>query len=139
MKKNSLPVENTLLPIVCIGIASNEKDYRLCHFLNKEFDLNLSKNKEKFRVQNKGQATEIPYFYFEDAYSAFYLFENKIKSKLLLTEYKTISYWFTIKFKTANPRILNLTTRLNRMDIVITSFELKKQKDIQFINDLIIQ
>lgn len=139
MKKNSLPIEDSLLPIICIGIASLENDYRLCHFLNKELDLNLSKRLEKLVLESREQAVEISYFYSEDAYAAWYLFENRIDSIPLLPDYKTINYWFIMKHKTVLPLKVNLPVILNKMDVIVTSFELKNQKEIQFLNNLIIQ
>ena len=139
MKKKSLPVGSTLLPIICIGIACTEKDYRLCYFLNRELDIELAKSSTELKFNRDNNTCKMMYFHALDLNSEYYLLENKTTTFSLLPDYKNINYWFIVKSRSFDPPDKSYSKKLNKLDVIVTTFVMKDEKDIKFLNDLILQ
>lgn len=111
-----------------IGIASSEKDYRLCFFLNKQLQLNLSLSEEKLEVHMNKKEFSISFFKGFNTDFEFFLLENTINGSILFPKFKNINFWLVVVNKTYNKSIEDLEQQINKIDQVIGSFKISDQK-----------
>jgi len=82
-----------------IGIVSQQREYRLCHFLNKQLGLHLrrSSDYEVMRPQNRQVLAFALYKYEPDDAPHYYLFSNKSDGGFLVPEHRHIDYFLMVK------------------------------------------
>ncbi|MCD6597153.1 MAG: IPExxxVDY family protein [Bacteroidales bacterium] len=108
-----------------IGISSHENDYHLSWAINKNIGLNLAKSKNLsiYNRQLKEQQ-EFSVFSFdnEDNFILFNLISNTSVNGFLFPEMRNIDFFLQIYGETDDKFILNLINKLNKIEIVSTSF-----------------
>jgi hypothetical protein len=115
---------------VLVGIVCQQKDYRLCHELNKELELEL-KRVEDFEIQNARRSNKSLFSFFQyenkDA-DVFYVFSNKGKDDFLLPEHRNVDYLLMIKenFKRLNET--QLLGNIKKISIVLGAYGLEVKK-----------
>jgi len=82
-----------------IGIASQLRDYRLCHQLNKKLYLHLEKLDDlNAETAQEGTFGNFPFFHYRkpENYIDFFLIANKSAEGILLPDLKEVDYFLVI-------------------------------------------
>ena len=82
-----------------LGIVSQAREYKLCHFLNQKLLLTLQRvnDYEVMRPQNR-QVLAFPLYSFEPEDAArYFLFSNKTTGGFLVPDMKNIDYFLMVK------------------------------------------
>jgi len=82
-----------------IGIVCQHKDYRLCHFLNRQLSLRLQRDSdyEIMKPQNKQKLSFSMYTYAPAGQASYYLFANKAEGGTLISDHKNMDYFLMVK------------------------------------------
>ncbi len=108
-----------------IGISSHENDYHLSWAINQNIGLKLAKsmNLSLFNKQlNEQQEFSVFSFDNEDNFFLFNLISNTSANGFLFPEMRNIDFFLQIYGESDDKFILNLINKLNKIDIVNTSF-----------------
>lgn len=127
-KKNVLDLDFDH-PIAVIGIASNDKIWKLCWKLNQALALNLATAEDDV-TRVKGP---VLYTDFEThAQHDYTLFENNLKPSQGTKLSRQFRYWLTVLgSKDAPPDATKLLQAVSRIDIVSLAVDLSDEKDIK--------
>jgi hypothetical protein len=131
MAKTILKISNNdEFDFLLVGIACQQKDYRLCHELNRHLELDL-KRQEDFEIKNnKRMKTSVfSFFQFENGEKdIFYVFSNKGKDDFLIPEQKSLDYLLMIKenFKRTNEQ--ELISEIKKIPMVLAAYALDVKK-----------
>jgi hypothetical protein len=136
LKRNSLSTAE-VLGICLFGIASFEKDYRLCFFLNKYLNIDLSNAKNKIQISLTNNICELGYYTFKNFNYEYYLLENSINNTKLLPKYKNINYLLLVKSRSYIHDFQFIEENISKAEVIIGSFKINDEKDINRIYDLI--
>src|SRR5688572_6992706 len=81
-----------------IGIVCQHKDYRLCHFLNKQLSVRLHRDAdyEITKQRNKQKLSFAFYSYTPAEQAHYYLFANKTEGGILISDHKNMDYFLMI-------------------------------------------
>ena len=120
---------------IMIGISCHLKDYRLVHYLNKNFHLNLIRFddlevlKEYDKVQEKYLPQKFPFYYYlcEEDYIAYNFIMNFSDDGRLLNEQKTLDYVLIINGAIDNYDTKPIIVCLKQIPNVLTVVELKTE------------
>jgi len=120
---------------IMIGISCHLKDYRLVHYLNKNFHLNLIRFddlevlKEYDKVQEKYLPQKFPFYYYlsEEDYIAYNFIVNFSDDGRLLNEQKTLDYVLIINGAIENYNTKPIIDCLKQIPNVLTVVELKTE------------
>ena len=125
MAKNIKLAFKAELEFQLIGISSHENDYHLSWAINKNIGLNLAKSKNLL-IYNKQlkEQQEFSVFSFdnEDNFILFNLISNTSVNGFLFPEMRNIDFFLQIYDESDDKFILNLINKLNKIEIVNTSF-----------------
>ena len=82
-----------------IGIVCQHKDYRLCHFLNRQLSIRLTRDTdyEITKPRNKQKLSFAFYTYARPEQACYYLFANKTEGGILISDHKNMDYFLMIK------------------------------------------
>ena len=108
-----------------IGISSHENDYHLSWSINQNIGFNLVRS-NNLSIFNKqlGEQQEFSVFSFdnEDNFLLFNLISNTGANGFLFPEMRNIDFFLQIYGESDDKFILKLIIKLNRIDIINTSF-----------------
>ena len=125
MAKNIKLAFKAELEFQLIGISSHENDYHLSWAINRNMGLNLtrSENLSIYNKQLKGQQ-EFSVFSFnnEDNFILYNLISNTGVNGFLFPEMRNIDFFLQIYGESDAKIILKLNTKLNKINIINTSF-----------------
>ena len=82
------------------GIVSQQREYRLCHFLNQRLSLTLQRDKKDYEIMKpkNRQTLGFALFRYEPEDKArFFLFANKTTGGFLIPDLKKMDYFLLIK------------------------------------------
>jgi len=108
-----------------IGIASAERDYRLCYMLTEALEWEISRlPNQEIELKERSLKLSVAVFRAEQAltHSVFYLFANKSAGELLLPEAGNFDY--LLKTEGAYKGIKDLLKKLKQIDAVLTASEI---------------
>lgn len=127
-KKNILNLEFEL-PAAVIGIASNEKVWKVCWKLNQTLSLNLASEQDDVtRVKGPALYTD----HDSDPDFDFVFFENNLKSSQGTKLARQFRFWLVVKQKKENELDLpTLTRSISGIDVVSLVHDLSNEKDIK--------
>lgn len=128
MAKPLLKVDNKYIFYV-FGIISSSKDYRVCHFLNKELKLNLSPQ-EEILIENKKRIQNFMMNRFSnndsEVISNFHLINNKHNGEVLIKSMKNIDFFFIIEGELLKSELTAIEQSLKKIDIIEHFFKAEK-------------
>lgn len=127
-KKNILNLEFEL-PSAVIGIASNEKVWKICWKINQALELNLASAQDDVtRVKGPALYTDSE----SDPDFDFVFFENNLKSNQGTKLARQFRYWMVIKLKKeTQPDIQDFIRRISEIDVISLVHDLSNEKDIK--------
>ena len=137
MAKKTLKADNHYNYRV-IGIITSVKDYRVCHYINKELEFKLFANEEIAIEQKVGEKNFIvkPYVYFPEKSIAKYFFiNNKNENELLIKKLKEIDFFLFIEGEILRTEWNYVTKSLKNIDIIqhIMEVEIKHFETIEHL------
>ena len=113
-----------------IGIVCQQKDYRLCHELNRHLELDLTRGNDFEIMNNKRMKTSVFSFfqYLNGDDDVFYIFSNKGKDDFLIPEQKSIDYLMIVKenFKRIDEQ--EFINTIKKIPIVLGAYSLEVKK-----------
>jgi hypothetical protein len=140
LAKPLLKVDNKYTFYV-FGIISSSKDYRVCHFLNKELKLNLSPQ-EEILIENKKRIQNFMMNRFSndnsEVISNFHLINNKYNGEVLIKSMKNIDFFFIIEGELLKSELTTIEQSLKQIDIIEHYFKAEK-KEFEGIEHLIFE
>lgn len=126
MKKNTLNTTNHF-SFEILGISASAPSYRLCYFINKQFDLYFQKCQQLSDNAPKEAENDNPFYWAESTENQMRLFllPNKLKSesKFILPRFKQIDFIFVIEIS-GNTNLNYFLEGLRKINIVQAAFEL---------------
>lgn len=127
-KKNILNLEFEL-PSAVIGIASNEKVWKVCWKLNQTLGLNLASEQDDV-TRVKGPALYADHE--SDPNFDFVFFENNLKSNQGTKLARKFRFWLVVKLKKElPPDAAALTRKISEIDVISLVHDLSNEKDIK--------
>ena len=127
-KKNVIKLEFDV-PAHVLGVASNDRIWKICWKINQALDLQLATAEEDVhRVKGPELYTD-----FETDHDFDYIFfENNLKASKVPKLARQFRYWFVIKAKKeAEPDLAKFLEALRGIDIVSLAHDLSNEKDIK--------
>lgn len=133
MKKIFKPNVDYEADIIMIGISCHLKDYRIVHFLNKDYHLDLVRYddllvyKEYDKELEKNLPQNFPFYYYKSAedYIDYNFIINFTNNGYLINEYKGMDYILIIKGAVDNYDSKPIIDCLKQIPNVLTVAELK--------------
>lgn len=127
-KKNVIELEFDALTMV-IGVASNDKVWKVCWKINKQLELNLATAEEDMhRVKGPELYTDFD----TDADFEYIFFENNFKSSKVPRLARSFRYWLVIKPQRSEiADVRSLLEKLGQIDNVSLAHDLSNEKDIK--------
>ena len=132
MSKKTLTIEYDY-EFALFGLICQEKDYRLCHEVNKKLKLGLKK--EKDLAINLGRQKEVSSFSFYTAqggdglnYYTYHLFSNRSSRGLLIPEQKQIDFFIMVVGEIPAHEKKELLLALKDIPIVMGTYELQPKE-----------
>ena len=129
-KKNHIRVEADP-EVWVIGIASNEKIWKVCWDLNQAAQLNMSSGRQDLTSLHVGE------FYVDTGSSEdfhFYLFENLNKGKKVSRLAKQFRLWLIVRAqREKHPDIPAFIENLKKAAVVSLAVDLSDEKDINIL------
>lgn len=124
-KKNYIKLEFDN-PGYLIGVASNEKIWKVCWEINQVFGINLSADSPEFSGTKESYSDRDT----EDGFE-YFLLENPKKDKKVPRIAREFRFWFIIKPDTDNiPDLKEFQSKLNRIPVISLAVDLSDKKDI---------
>jgi hypothetical protein len=113
-----------------VGIVCQQKDFRLCHELNRQLALDL-KRKEDFEIRNTKRMKNSVFSFFQyenkDA-DIYYIFSNKGKDDFLLPEHRNVDYLMMIKENFKRIKEQYLIDEIKKIPSVLGAYALEVKK-----------
>lgn len=127
-KKNVIKLEFDA-PATVLGIASNDKVWKVCWKINQQLGLNLATAEDDMlRVKGPELYTDFG----TDAAFEFTFFENTFKSSKVPRLARQFRYWLVIKpQREAAPDVPEILRELGKIDNVSLAHDLSDEKDIK--------
>lgn len=131
MAKTILKLDNEdQFDFILIGIACQNRDYRLCHELNATLDIELTRDND-YEIFNSRRMGKISFSFYhcqtEDD-DQYYLFSNKSKHGLLIPEQKQIDFFLMIKENVKRINETDLVNRLKEVKVILGIFKTDPKK-----------
>jgi len=108
--------------VFCVfGISSSAKDYRICHFLNKELELKLVPKPEiAIETKKRNQNFVMNRFSCENSNSVsnFHLVNNKSNGEILIKTMKSIDFFLMVEGEILKSELSALKTNLQQIGII---------------------
>ena len=128
-RKNVIKVEFET-PLTVLGIASNEKIWKVVWGLNQELGLELSSSN-----QDVSTHLELADLYTDsetDFNFDYSLFENTLQSRKVPPLARKFRFWLVIRQKRDTaPDVTALLSQLGKIDVVTLAHDLTQEKDIK--------
>lgn len=129
MGKNNYIKFDFEAPAYVVGVASNDRIWKLCWNINQLLDLNLASARQEvvdFRPTDIYEDTESSLDY------EFAFFENNFKSRKVPKKAREFRFWFVIKLrKEKEPDITSFIRKLNQVENISLAVDLSQEKDIK--------
>ena len=127
-KKNILNLEFEL-PAAVIGIASNEKVWKICWKLNQALEINLASAQDDVtRVKGPALYTD----HDSEPDFDFVFFENNLKSNQGPKLARQFRYWLVVKqVKDTAFDLPDLIQKISEIDVISLVHDLSNEKDIK--------
>ena len=119
--------------VICI--ACHQNHYRLSWALNQALNIQLQKAEDLFLKHNKTNIDQsFSKYTFQDKNSPFtyHLICNKSEKGYLLKELPNIDFFLKIEGETDDGFVSEVINKIKKLEIVITAFELKPIKNVQY-------
>lgn len=124
---------------IVIGLVCQNRDYRLCHELNKVLNIELEK-KDNYSVFNNKRMEDHTfsfYEYLDEDEDRYNLISNKCSKGALLPEQKIIDYLFLIRPDKLRINQEELVEQLNKIKIILGVYpfdilKLKSKRNLLF-------
>jgi len=107
-----------------IGIICQQKDYRLCHELNRKLSLELTRQEDyELKTPKRMNAAKFPLFKYEnDDGDVFFIFSNKEKDDLLVPEQHQVDYFFMIQENFKRIELQDLINAIREINLVLGAY-----------------
>lgn len=127
-RKNLIKLEFDT-PAFVLGLASNEKIWKLCWGINQELNLSLASAEE----QVAEVSGNVIYTDFESSSDFdFFLIENNFPGRKVSKLAKKFRYWLVIRqIREEEPDLQDLLTKLAQVNSVTLAHDLTEEKDIK--------
>lgn len=126
MNKFKLEIEYDY-DFVLIGIASHEKDYRICWAINNKLGFDLKKT-EDLEIKDKKQTESSMFsmYMYENTeqYSEYYVIANRSANGLLVPEQKQVDYFLMIRGTVTDEQVEDIIKQLREVNLVLTAYEI---------------
>lgn len=114
-----------------IGIASTQKEYRLCHHLNRALELDFEKQKDN-PFESVHQTHTVKFSVYMSANvegkNQFILFSNKNRGEFLLPEISNFDFVLQVKGKCSDEEIANIIEAVKQLPEVMFCVEIPVKK-----------
>jgi hypothetical protein len=120
LAKKTLKSENNYIYRV-LGIVSSAKDYRICHYINKELEFKFCAGDEVFVEQKIGQAgfNMKPYAYQpEESICKYFFINNKNENDLLIPKLKEMDYFLLVEGEILKTEWNHLVKTLKTINVI---------------------
>lgn len=126
MNKFKLEIEYNY-DFALIGIASHEKDYRICWAINNKLGFDLKKT-DDLEIKDKKQ-TDATFFSLylyenEEQYSEYYIISNRSSNGMLIPEQKQVDYFLMIRGSVTEEQVSKIVKLLRELSMVLTAYEI---------------
>ena len=127
-KKNLIKLDFET-PASVIGIASNEKIWKLCWSINQQLNLELASAEE----QVAEVSGNVIYTDFESSSDYdYFLFENNFPGRKVSRLAKQFRYWLVIRqIRDEQPNLRDYLTKLTEVSAISLAHDLSEEKDIK--------
>ena len=127
-KKNVIKLEFDF-PAAVLGIASNDRVWKVCWKINQQLGLELATAEDDVhRVKGPELYTDND----SDPDFEYVFFENSLKSKKTPPLARQFRYWLVIKpNRELEPPVSHLLAELSKIDVVSLAHDLSNEKDIK--------
>ncbi len=116
-------------PASVLGIASNEKIWKLCWVINQKLNLRLA-SAEEHVTEVSGNTNYVDFESNSDF--DFFLFENNFPDKKVSRLAKKFRYWLVIRqIGDKQPNLSELLSQLSHIDVISLAYDLTDEKDIK--------
>ena len=108
-----------------IAIASSQKDYRLCWYLNELLGINLSKENDieiNFRKKKKLAYFPLYSFVVDEQVLEYFFFGNKSPGELLVPEYRAADFFLMIKSELHGELTKTILEKVKNLQAIQTAF-----------------
>ncbi|NNC94781.1 MAG: IPExxxVDY family protein [Chitinophagales bacterium] len=138
MKKQTLKLLDPAEDFILIGIASHEKDYKICWLLNNSLKLDFTKSDDlEFDDKKEGKKNLFCKFSFEDEFNRiqYFLLGNKNNANILLPQWKEMDYLLKIAGNIQDIDQDEIVKKLNSINTVqlAVSIDLKSLKTKDYL------
>jgi len=120
------------LDFVLIAINTPLKDYRVCHFINKFLNFNLTKTSDLavdiYQITTDPAFFSIFHYQWETTETDFYFIANKGTEGLLIPEMREVDYFFMIKNFIDDTDLNSIVSTLNRIPEIIAAVKIDPKK-----------
>ena len=115
---------------ILMGILCQEKDYRLCHEINKKLNMEFKKEDDLEIIINKQKESSgfSLYSYINEDEHSFYLIGNKSLKGFLIPEQKQMDYFFMIKGNLFEDEKKDIAQMLKQIPMIMGTYELEPMK-----------
>ena len=129
MPKKILTVEYDY-DFVLIGILCQEKDYRICHEINKKLGVDFKKQDDLEIIINKQKESSgfSLYSYINEDDQSFYLIGNKSLKGFFIPEQKQMDYFLMVKGSLFEEEKKKLLQNIKQLPIIMGIYELDTMK-----------
>ncbi len=111
---------------ILVGIACQHRDYRLCHELNAELEIELAREND-YEIFNGKRMEKVSFSFYRfqtDEEDHYYLFSNKGKNGTLIPEQKQIDFFLMIRENIKRISEPDLINRLKELKVVLGVFKI---------------
>jgi hypothetical protein len=115
---------------ILIGIACQNRDYRLCHELNGKLGIELRRESD-YEIFNGKRMEKVSFSFYRyetEEDDQYYLFSNKGKLGLLIPEQKQIDFYLMIKEQVKRMNEIELINRLKEVQVILGVFKTDPKK-----------
>ncbi|MBW6483823.1 MAG: IPExxxVDY family protein [Vicingaceae bacterium] len=121
-----------------IGVSCHTKNYKLCWTINNALNINLIRLND-FDILKKKETLSFSFYEYIDNQNniEYYLIANKSELGYLIPEKQVVDYFIILKGHTEPKLITEITTILNRQEIILMAHQidvatLKSKKNLLF-------
>lgn len=117
-------------PFEVAGIVSSAKDYRLCHFLNKELHRNFKREDDRAIIINKQGDSSYFAEFSDDSTSPerHYLLSNKGNNNWFFPEIKNVDYIYIVHWPDKLFVMEDLLVNLRQFEIINAAYQIDFDK-----------
>jgi hypothetical protein len=123
-----------------VGISSPVKEYRLCWFLNKELNIEFTRQEDLEIYIDKDNSGFFSFYQYslENLETEYFYMNNRGTSGFLIPENKETDYFFMVNQRLSKSWEKELITQLNKIEVIQAAYlinpeSLKSRENLLFI------